>query len=117
LPEYERDFKALHKKFKTMEDDFKVFQRAQIVLYHKLGVDNGGIFPIPGLGFECPRVFKAKKFACRSLKGKGCHSGIRVIYAYYQNEDRLEFVEIYFKADQANEDRKRIHQHYKPKDR
>jgi len=30
------------------------------------------------------------KFACRSLKGKGVQSGIRVIYAYFEEKDKIE---------------------------
>jgi hypothetical protein len=37
----------------------------------------------------------SKKLACRSLKGKGVASGIRVIYAYFEQEDVIELVEIY----------------------
>jgi len=39
-------------------------------------------------------------------------SGIRIIYAYYENEDVIEFIEIYFKGDKANEDKKRILKYY-----
>ena len=39
---------------------------------------------------------------------KGAHSGIRIIYAYFPVDDRIEFVEIYYKGDQENEDRERI---------
>jgi hypothetical protein len=35
-------------------------------------------------------------------------SGIRIIYAYYENEDVIEFIEIYFKGDKENEDKNRI---------
>jgi hypothetical protein len=38
--------------------------------------------------------------------------GIRVIYAYWEEEDKLEFIEIYLKGDKKNEDRKRILRHY-----
>ncbi len=71
-------------------------------------VDNRGIFQIPGLGISCPKIYKAKKFACKSLKGKGAKSGIRIIYAYYEKEDIIELIEIYFKGDKTNEDKSRI---------
>ena len=58
-------------------------------------------------------MYKATKFACRSLKGKGVSSGIRVIYAHFEKEDRVELLEIYYKGDKENENRKRILQHYK----
>lgn len=108
LPEFEKDFKKLLKRFKTLEEDLKVFVEKQLNLYHKLNKDNKGIFPMTGLSIENPGIYKAKKFACRSLKGKGVHSGIRVIYSYFQDEDRIEMIEIYYKGDKKIEDRNRI---------
>lgn len=108
IPEFEKDLKRLLKRFRTLEDDLEIFIRNELKLYHKLGIDNGGIFQITGLPIASPKVFKAKKFACRSLKGKGVHSGIRVIYAYHEAEDKIELIEIYFKGDKENEERERI---------
>jgi hypothetical protein len=65
------------------------------------------------LGISYPEIYKARKFACRSLKGKGAASGIRIIYGYYSDEDVIEFIEMYYKGDKANEDRQRILQRYK----
>jgi len=113
LPEFEKDLKKLSKRFKTIEDDLEIFVKTELKLYHKLDIDNKGIFQIPSLQIEEPKVYKAKKFACRALKGKGVHSGIRVIYAYFKDADMIEFVEIYFKGDKENEDRNRIVKHYK----
>ena len=115
LPEFKNDLKRLSKKFRTLEEDLEIFVEKQFYLYHKLDVDNKGIVPLSGLGIETPRIFKARKFACRSLKGKGVLSGIRVIYAYFILEDKIELVEIYFKGDKANEDRGRIHKNYQGK--
>jgi len=108
LPEFERDTKRLLKRFKTIEDDLEIFIEKQLFLYHKLKVDNRGIFQITGLPIENPKVYKAKKFACKSLKGKGVQSGIRVIYAYDEEMDRIVLIEMYFKGDKANEDKQRI---------
>jgi hypothetical protein len=108
LPEFERDLIKLSKRFKTLENDLRIFIDTQLNLFHKLGVDNGGIFQIPGLHIEGSKFYKAKKFACRSLKGAGAHSGIRVIYAYFEEEDCIELIEIYYKGDKENEDRERI---------
>jgi hypothetical protein len=111
LPEFEKDLKKL-KRFRTLEEDLEVFIRTQLNLYHKQNIDNKGIFPIPNLGIDHPNIYKAKKFACKSLKGKGVASGIRVIYAYYGTEDCIEFIEIYYKGDKENEDRSRILKYY-----
>lgn len=108
LPEFEKDIKRLLKRFKTLEDDLIIFIEKELNLYHKLKIDNKGIFQIPGLQIENPKIYKAKKFACRSLKGKGVQSGIRVIYAHFEAEDKIELIEIYYKGDKENEDRERI---------
>jgi hypothetical protein len=73
-----------------------------------LGENNKGVFALTGLNLEMPKVYKAKKFACRSLPGKGVYSGIRVIYSYYPDIDKIELIEIYYKGDKENEDRERI---------
>jgi len=112
LTEFENDLKKLSKKFRTLEEDLEVFIEKQLQLFHKLRIDNKGIFTISDLGIIHPKIYKATKFACKSLKGKGVASGIRVIYAYFENEDSIEFVEIYYKGDKANEDRERILMHY-----
>jgi len=113
LPEFEKDLKKLLKRFRTLEGDLDNFIKTELKLYHKLKIDNKGIFPIQGLLFHDPKVFKAKKFACRSLKGKGVHSGIRVIYFYFEKIDKIELIELYYKGDKENEDRERILRHYK----
>ena len=113
LAEFEKDLKKLSKKFRTLEDDLQTFIQKQLNLYHKLHIDNKGIFPISDLGIIYPKIFKAKKFACRSLKGKGVTSGIRVIYAYFVQEGVIELIEIYYKGEKENEDRNRILKNYR----
>jgi len=111
LPEFDKDLRKL-KKFRTLKDDLDIFTEKQLKLFHKLGIDNKGIVQISNLGIEYPKIYKARKFACRALKGKGSASGIRVIYAYFETEDRIEFIEIYYKGDRENEDRERILRYY-----
>ena len=108
LDEFKKDFKRLKKKFPSLSKDLEVFINAQLKLFHKLNIDNKGIVRISGLGIEYPKIYKVKKFACRSLKGTGSRSGIRIIYAYYSDMDKIEFIEIYYKGDKENEDRERI---------
>jgi hypothetical protein len=112
LPEFGRDLKRLLKRFRTVEEDLDTFIQTELYIFHKLNIDNNGIFRITDLSLYYPEIYKARKFACRSLKGKGVHSGIRVIYAYFRDADRIELVEIYFKGDAENEDRERIKKLY-----
>jgi len=113
LPEFERDLKGLIKRFRTLEEDLATLLKIQLVLFHKLGVDNKGVFEIPGMPFDEPRMYKVKKFACRALKGRGANSGLRLIYAHFEAADKIEFLEIYFKGDKENEDRGRILRNYR----
>ena len=113
LEEFKTDIKRLLKKYRTLEEDLSIFIEAQLKVYHKQKRNNGGVFRISNLGIENPKIYKAKRFACKSLKGTGVRSGIRIIYAYYEEEDTIEFIEIYFKGDKDNEDRERILKYYK----
>ena len=112
LPEFDEELDKLGKRFRTIRADLEIFVDKQLYLYHKLKIDNRGIFQITGLSIEDPKLFKAKKFACRSLPGKGVQSGIRVIYAYFEKQDKIELVEIYFKGNKETEDRRRIARYY-----
>lgn len=112
-PEFIKDLKQLTKRFRTLEEDLEALINTQLFLLHKQGIDNKGTFRIPGLGFESPPVFKVKKFACKSLKGKGAQSGLRLIYAYFKDDDRVELIEIYFKEKQYTDcDKERIKRFY-----
>jgi len=111
--EFEKDLKKLKKRFRTLDDDLRTFINVQLKLFHKLNKDNKGIVEISGLGIEYPKIYKARKFACKSLKGTGSKSGIRIVYAHYPDKDKIEFTEIYYKGDKENEDRERILKYYK----
>jgi mRNA-degrading endonuclease RelE of RelBE toxin-antitoxin system len=107
-PEFERDLKKLRKRFRTIDEDLERLIKHQIFLFHKIGIDNRGSFQIPGFPFQDPKIFKVKKFACKALKGRGANTGLRLIYAYFEDADRVELIEIYFKGDKENEDKERI---------
>jgi hypothetical protein len=111
LREFQKDLKKL-RRFRTLKEDLDIFIEKQLRLYHKLKIDNKGIVQISNLNIDYPKIYKARKFACRSLKGKGSASGIRVIYAYFEEKDCVEFIEIYYKGDKENEERERILRHY-----
>ena len=53
-------------------------------------------------------MIKVKKIACKSLKGRGVNSGLRLIYAHIEAEKRIVFIELFHKNEKENEDRFRI---------
>lgn len=113
VSEFEKDLKKLVKRFPSIEEDLQTFIKVALNAFHKQKIGSKAIFHISDLGVASPKIYKAKKFACRALKGKGVQSGIRIIYAYDEEEDKLEFVEIYFKGDKESEERGRIERYYK----
>jgi hypothetical protein len=112
VPEFEKDMKRL-KRFSSLEEDLRMFIKVALNAFHKQNIDSKAIFHISDLGIHSPKIYKARKFACKALKGKGVQSGIRVIYAYREEDDWIEFIEIYYKGDKKNEDRERILKKYK----
>lgn len=107
--EFKRDFKKLLKKSPSLTDDLEVNKRYRIELFHCKEVDSRSIFEIQGVGNTTElKFFKVKKFQCRGLRGRGAKSGIRLIYSYFPLEQKIIFIEIYFKSKKLNEDRGRI---------
>jgi len=99
---FQKDLKKLTKRYPTLPEDLTIAKKAAIELFHVLNLDNRAVFEIPGYGTEDIRFYKIKKFACRSLKNRGNQSGIRVVYAFHKTAGIVEFIEIYFKDDQAD---------------
>lgn len=107
--EFKRDFKKLLKKFSSLAEDLEVNKQYRIELFHCKEIDSRSIFEIQGVGnTDELKLFKVKKFQCKSLKGRGAKSGIRVIYAYLPADQKIVFLEIYFKANQGVEKKERI---------
>lgn len=109
LTEFKRDLKKLLKKYRTLNDDlFEV----KTILKKKPEARPPFSFRIDNLGLESC-VIKVKKIACRALKGRGVNSGLGLIYAHFQEEDKIIFIELYHKNDKENEDRQRIISNFK----
>ena len=50
---------------------------------------------------------------CKALKGRGVNSELRLIYAHFPLEKKINFIELYHKNDKENEDKKRITDNFK----
>lgn len=109
LPEYLKDLKQLLKKYRTLKLDMEDLQKTLEV---EPDAEPPFSYRIEGLGIETC-VIKVKKIACRALKGRGVNSGLRLIYAWFEIEQRIVMIELYHKNDKENEDKNRIHKHFK----
>ena len=104
LDEFRKDLNTLRKRFRTIVEDIEVVKMVLEVRPHESPPFS---YRIDGLGVET-YVIKVKKIACRSLKGRGVNSGLRLIYAYCKKEERITLTELYFKGDKNLEDKNRI---------
>ena len=109
LPEFTKDLKILLKKLRTLTEDLAVVRK---VLEISPDERPPFSFRIEGLKLSTC-VIKVKKIACRSLKGRGVNSGLRLIYALFKEEGKIIFIELYHKNEKENEDRQRIINNFK----
>jgi len=107
LPEFQRDLKKLLKRYPTLESDLELLIDTLLFLHHKIN-RHPGVRQISDLGATTLPVYKVRQFACRSLRGKGGRTGLRLIYAWDEEHDAIRLIEIYIKSDKENEDRRRI---------
>lgn len=104
LAEFKKDLKNLLKRHRTLNEDLETGKQ---VLETSPDQRPPFSFRIDNLNLTTC-VIKVKKIACKAMKGKGVNSGLRLIYAYFKEENRITFIELYFKGDKENEDRERI---------
>ncbi len=104
LTEFDKDLKQLLKKYRSLNSDLEVIK----------AILKFAPYPHPPFSFQIDNlkrttcVIKVKKIACDNLKGRGVNSGLRLVYAYFEKERKIVFVELYHKNDKENEDRQRI---------
>ena len=96
--EFQKDFKQLVKRYRSLPDDLQEF--CSVVSAVPLGT--GKHFTLVKQVGNV-RVIKARLF-CRYLKG----SSLRIVYAYLEQNRQIDFIELYYKGEQENEDRDRI---------
>ena len=104
LSEFEKEFKRLFKKYRTLDDDFKSFK--EVLCATPTGVGKNFII------FHSSATMKIVKahLACRALRNNHL---LRVIYSYVEQGQCIEFIELYFKGEKENEDRERIKEYLK----
>ncbi|MGN8056728.1 hypothetical protein ACTJKN_10670 [Pedobacter sp. 22163] len=109
LNDFEKDLKKLLKRYRSLQSDL---EDVKIILRVKPDERNPFSFRINNLGITTC-VIKIKKITCDSLKGRGVNSGLRLIYAYFEKEEKIVFIELYHKNDKENEDKQRILENFK----
>lgn len=109
LTPFKKDLKSLLKKFRTLNDDLDIMKKVLEVLPDERPPFS---FRIDNLGLKTC-VIKVKKIACKALKGRGVNSGLRLVYAYSKEQEKVVFIELYHKNDKENEDKQKILNNFK----
>lgn len=93
--EFAKAFKRLSKKYRSLPDDLLEFKK--VVTELPMGI--GRHFVILHSQEEV-KILKAR-FFCKYLRG----TSLRIIYAYQETKTTIDFIELYFKGEQVNENR------------
>ena len=101
--EFSKDFKRLSKKYRSLPDDLLEFKK----IVSEIPLGSGKHFNVI-TKTEQATVIKARLF-CQYLRG----SSLRIIYALHATSTKIEFIQLYLKNEQENEDRDRIKEYLK----
>lgn len=93
--EFSKDFKRLSKKYRSLPDDLLEFKR----IVSEIPLGSGKHFVVLHEN-EGVKILKARLF-CKYLRG----ASLRITYAYREAETAIDFIELYFKGEQVNENR------------
>jgi mRNA-degrading endonuclease YafQ of YafQ-DinJ toxin-antitoxin module len=76
--EFNKDFKTLRKKYKTLESDFETMKKQLLETYFEQRIQPSHKALVCLSRFDNCALYKVRSFACKSLKGTSKNSGIRV---------------------------------------
>ena len=98
IAEFDKDLKRLLKKYRSLKEDLETFKSVAVFI----DVDSNNKFSVLYRN-EHLMIIKAR-FFCKYLKGKT----LRIVYAKHATENKIVFIELFFKGDKEREDGGRI---------
>jgi hypothetical protein len=96
---FEKEFKKLLKKYRSLEDDLKIL--TTLIIETPMG---DGSKHWVALKQDGRKVIMKKRMMCRAVKG----AQFRVVYYYDGRQVDLSFIEIYYKGDKESENKDRV---------
>lgn len=113
VKEFEKEFKKLKKKYRSLEDDLARYEKILKGLFPKTPPGSERISRL-GNKIKVP-IYKEKHFYCECLN-KGSRSGLRIIYAIIEDQMGIVFIELYHHNKKDNADIKRIQKYFEDKE-
>ena len=105
VPKFDKEFKKLFRRYKTLDSDFKIFKKLisdpdRIKLFSQRSTNHHSI--LHANKERTVFVFKSR-LQCRALKT----SSLRIVYTYQTEKNKVTFLEIFFKGKKENENSQR----------
>lgn len=94
-PEFQKNLKRLRRKYPSLDEDLMEFKKVISLFPTGRGKHFAVLMARKGINIVKARLF------CRYLKG----SSLRIVYAFQETLDEVEFIEIYSKNEQETENR------------
>jgi hypothetical protein len=104
LDEYRNDLKGLVKKYKSLEEDLRVVKKILRTMPDERPPFSFAVDHPSGTA----TIIKVKTLACKSLKGRGVHSGLSLIYAYVKKQKKIVMIALYDNSDKENKELKAL---------
>lgn len=102
LPDFQKEFERLERKFKTLPDDFARFKKkledSPPQFGRAVGRHADVILQSEGL------LIAKGRMRCEYLR----NSSLRVIYGFIEQSLLVQFIEIYFKGDKETHNKQRV---------
>jgi hypothetical protein len=98
LPEFKKELEQLLKKYRSLNEDLKTFEKVIFAIPAGSGKNFTIIHSDKSL-----KIIKAR-LMCKSLRNRS----VRIIYAYHNDLFEFIYIEIYSKGDKPNEDKERV---------
>lgn len=106
VKQFSKDKRSL--KIRKIDEDLKRFENG----FQQDKTSLNGLHAISDQQLKHKKVtaplYKLKKFRCTEMKGRGSRSGIRIIFAYYAELNKVILIEIYKKGKQTDCNKDRI---------
>lgn len=104
LDEFTRELKKLKRKYSSLEEDFEFLKQILKNFPEGRGEKHWNCLTKS----ENYSAWKTR-LACKTLR----NSSLRAVYIYLPEDNKIIFLEIYFKGNKENEDKKRLQQFLK----
>lgn len=95
LHEFKKDRKRLAKKFRSLHDDIEELRRVVSSQSPKPRPNHTALLTQT----DTVSIWKTRLF-CSYLKKKS----LRIVFSYFENEARVDFIEVFHKGDKERED-------------